>query len=320
MSSIAIIPDSNFPTNIMLECSTSRSHYLKWTIRRKRSTVSKILGVLNETYYYVLQIASNKRRTVGILLGFGIFAVLLALALSAYFELPRGDGVILPSMAVLMLLQYSLASSMVLRIAGARPARREEYPFIYHTVEGLAIAAGIPAPKCYIIDTPAINAFATGRNPQEGVVALTTGLIQRLNNEEIEGVIAHEIAHIRNYDIRLATIAIAFVGIVAVIRDLFVRSLWFGGGRSKGRSKNDRNRGPGIFIAIGLIFIILAPIFSRLLQLALSRRREYAADSTAAWLTRNPQGLANALRKMPLIPIRSGRRLSLQLLFTLLIH
>lgn len=177
-----------------------------------------------------------------------------------------------------------------------------QYPFIYHTVEGLAIAAGIPAPKCYIIDTPAINAFATGRNPQEGVVALTTGLIQRLNNEEIEGVIAHEIAHIRNYDIRLATIAIAFVGIVAVIRDLFVRSLWFGGGRSKGRSKNDRNRGPGIFIAIGLIFIILAPIFSRLLQLALSRRREYAADSTAAWLTRNPQGLANALRKIAIDP------------------
>ena len=209
------------------------------------------------------QIAANKRKTVLILFGFGIFAVLLALALSAYFELPPvGTVAILSGMAVLMLLQYSLASSMVLRIAGARPARREEYPFIYHTVEGLAIAAGIPAPKCYIIDTPAINAFATGRNPQEGVVALTTGLIQRLNNEEIEGVIAHEIAHIRNYDIRLATIAIAFVGIVAVIRDLFVRSLWFGGGRSKGRSKNDRNRGPGIFIAIGLIFIILAPIFS----------------------------------------------------------
>jgi heat shock protein HtpX len=249
------------------------------------------------------QIAANKRKTVLILFGFGIFAVLLALALSAYFELPPvGTVAILSGMAVLMLLQYSMASSMVLRIAGARPARREEYPFIYHTVEGLAIAAGIPAPKCYIIDTPAINAFATGRNPQEGVVALTTGLIQRLNNEEIEGVIAHEIAHIRNYDSRLATIAIAFVGIVAVIRDLFVRSLWFGGGRSKGRSKNDRNRGPGIFIAIGLIFIILAPIFSRLLQLALSRRREYAADSTAAWLTRNPQGLANALRKIAIDP------------------
>lgn len=250
------------------------------------------------------QIASNKRRTVGILLGFGIFAVLLALALSAYFELPLGaTGVILSSMAVLMLLQYSLASSMVLRIAGARPARREEYPFIYHTVEGLAIAAGIPAPKCYIIDSPAINAFATGRDPQEGVVALTTGLIERLNNEEIEGVIAHEIAHIQNYDIRLATIAIAFVGIVSVINELVVRSLWFGGGRIKGRSKNDRNKGgSGIFLAIGLIFIILAPIFSRLLQLALSRRREYAADTTAAWLTRNPQGLANALRKIAIDP------------------
>lgn len=245
------------------------------------------------------QIAANKRKTVLIIFGFGIFAVLLALALSAYFELsPAGTVAIVSGMAVLMLLQYSMASSMVLGIAGARPARREEYPFIYHTVEGLAIAAGIPAPKCYIIDSPAINAFATGRNPQEGVVALTTGLIERLNNEEIEGVIAHEIAHIQNYDIRLATIAIAFVGIVAVISELFARSLWFGGGRSRKRSKNDRNWGPGIIAVIGLVFIILAPIFSRLLQLALSRRREYAADTSAAWLTRNPHGLANALRKI----------------------
>lgn len=249
------------------------------------------------------QIAANKRKTVLIMVGFGIFAVLLALALTAYFELPPvGTVAILSGMAILMLLQYSMASSMVLGISGAHPARREDYPFIYHTVEGLAIAAGIPAPKCYIIESPAINAFATGRKPQEGVVALTTGLIERLNNEEIEGVIAHEISHIQNYDIRLATIAIAFVGIVAVISEFFSRSLWFGGVRSRGRSRDDRNKGSGIFAIIGLVFLILAPIFARLLQLTLSRRREYTADTSAAWLTRNPQGLANALRKIVIDP------------------
>ncbi len=245
------------------------------------------------------QIAANKRKTVFIMIGFGIFAVSLAFALSAFFELSQaGTILLLIGMAALMLIQYSAASSMVLGISGAQPARREDYPFIYHTVEGLAIAAGIPAPKCYVINSSAPNAFATGRNPKEGVVAITTGLIEKLNNEEIEGVLAHEIAHIQNFDIRLATIAIAFVGIVAVISEFFSRSLWFGGFRSRSRSNKERNSGSGIVAIIGLVFIILAPIFSRLLQLTLSRRREYAADTSAAWLTRNPGGLASALRKI----------------------
>lgn len=255
------------------------------------------------------QIAANKRKTVLIMIGFSIFAILLAFALAAYFELSQaGTILILMGMAALMLLQYSAASSMVLGISGAQPARREDYPFIFHTVEGLAIAAGIPVPKCYIINSPAPNAFATGRNPQEGVVAITTGLIEKMNNEEIEGVIAHEIAHIQNYDIRLATIAIAFVGIVAVISEFVSRSLWFGGFRSRSRSNKERNSGSGLIALVGLVFIILAPIFSRLLQLTLSRRREYAADTSAAWLTRNPLGLANALRKIASDPnpLRQG--------------
>lgn len=245
------------------------------------------------------QIAYNKRSSVLIMIGFAIFGVLFALALTLYLDLPLQAGIFfIIGIALLMWIQYASARSMVLRISGARPARREEFPFIYHTVEGLAIAAGIPTPQCYIIDSPAPNAFATGMTPKEGVVAVTTGLINKLNNEEIEGVIAHEIAHIQNYDIRLATIAIAFIGVIAFISEFVIRSLRFGV-MGSGRSRRGRNNGgQGALALIGLVFIILAPIFSRMLQMTLSRRREYMADSSGAWLTRNPQGLANALRKI----------------------
>lgn len=244
------------------------------------------------------QIEANKRKTIFIILSFGIVAVALALAITIVFDFEPATSIfILAIVAVLMIIQYKMATSMVLGISGAHPARREQYPFIYHTVEGLAIAAGIPAPKCYIINSTAPNAFATGRSPKEGVVALTTGLIEKLNNEEIEGVIAHEIAHIQNYDIRLATIAIAYVGIVGIISEFASRSLFYGGTRRRSSDK-ERRGGEGIILVFGLVFIILAPIFARLLQMTLSRRREYTADTSAAWLTRNPAGLANALRKI----------------------
>lgn len=244
------------------------------------------------------QIAANKRKTAFIIFCFALVAVALAFAITLIFDFaPAATLMILAIIAGLMLIQYTAATSMVLRISGAHPARREQYPFIYHTVEGLAIAAGIPTPKCYIISSPAPNAFATGRNPKEGVVALTTGLIEKLNNEEIEGVIAHEIGHIQNYDIRLATIAIAFVGIVGIISEFVGRSIWYGR-RTPRRGRKDKNSNEGILLILGLVFIIFAPLFARLLQLTLSRRREYAADTAAAWITRNPLGLASALRKI----------------------
>jgi len=244
------------------------------------------------------QIAYNKRMSVFIMLAFAIFGIILALAITVFMDLPLEAGIlVLIILGVLMLVQYAFASKMILSISGARPARREEYPFVYHTVEGLAIAAGIPAPKCYIIDSEAPNAFATGRTPQEGVVALTTGLINKLNNEEIEGVIAHEIAHIQNFDIRLTTIAIAFIGVIALISQVFTRSLWFGG-NSRGRSRKGKDSGQGLLMILALVFVILAPIFARMLHMTLSRRREFLADSSGAWLTRNPGGLANALRKI----------------------
>lgn len=248
------------------------------------------------------QIAHNKRMSTFLIVLFGLFGILLALALTVLLSLPMEAAIFIGLfLLILLVFQYSAARSMVLKISGARPLQHNEYPFISHTVEGLAIAAGLPAPKCYIIDSPAPNAFATGRNPEEGVIALTTGLIEKLNNEEIEAVIAHEMAHIQNYDIRLATIAIAFVGIVTLIGDFLLRSFRFGGprvgGRSRGRSSR-RGGGGGVIVLLALLFLILSPIFARLLHLSLSRQREYYADSSGAFLTRNPGALARALRKI----------------------
>jgi heat shock protein HtpX len=253
---------------------------------------------MKDTLNLYQQIAYNKRMSILVMLGFALFGLLFALAITVFLELPpEGSIFIIIIVCLLMFVQYSFASRMILGFTGARPARREEYPFIYHTVEGLAIAAGIPAPKCYIIESAAPNAFATGRSPNEGVVALTTGLIDKLNNEEIEGVIAHEIAHIQNYDIRIATIAIAFIGIIALISEIFARSLWFGT-RGRSRRRQGKGGGQGLILVAALVFVILAPIFARILHLTLSRRREFLADSSGAWLTRNPGGLASALRKI----------------------
>lgn len=247
------------------------------------------------------QIAHNKRMSGFIILLFILLGVLLAMALTILFDLPSEATIFIALILLaLMLIQYSTARSLVLGIAGAKPLEHNQYPFISHTVEGLAIAAGLPAPKCYIINSPAPNAFATGRKPEEGVIALTTGLIEKLNNEEIEAVIAHEMAHIQNYDIRLATIAIAFVGIVAIIAEFLLRMFRFGAVGTTRRSGDRRNRkgAGGVLILLALIFIILAPIFARLLHLTLSRQREYYADASGSFLTRNPGALAKALKKI----------------------
>lgn len=245
------------------------------------------------------QIDYNKRLSIMIMVGFAIFLVIFAAAVSIFLELPIESTLIIGIIfLVIMFLQYTLSTRMILGITGAREISRAEYPFIYHSVEGLAIAAGIPAPKCYIIDSPSPNAFATGRNPKEGVVALTTGLMQKLNNEEIEGVIAHEIAHIQNYDIRVTTIAIAFVGIISLVGELIIRSAFYGRrmGRSSRRGSNDKGQGPLIILAV--IFLVIAPLFAKLLHLTLSRRREFLADASGTFITRNPMGLASALRKI----------------------
>ncbi|CAN5645391.1 zinc metalloprotease HtpX [soil metagenome] len=197
------------------------------------------------------------------------------------------------------LVTYYGGARMVLGASRAREVTHEEAPVLYNVVEEMAIAGGVPMPKVYVIDDSAPNAFATGRDPEHATVAATSGLLEKLDRDELQGVMAHEMAHVGNLDIRYAMLVGVLVGTTVLISDFFLRSLWFGGGRRMGG-----NRGGGggqiqlIMMVVGILFAILAPIFARLLQLSISRQREYLADATAVKLTRNPKGLADALEKI----------------------
>ncbi|MFA6907773.1 MAG: M48 family metalloprotease [Candidatus Micrarchaeia archaeon] len=190
-------------------------------------------------------------------------------------------------------LTYFAADRMVLSVSGAREAKKGEFPYLVNTVEGLSIAAGVPMPKVYVMDDPAPNAFAVGTSPEKASVAFTTGLVSMMSRAELEGVAAHELSHIKNFDSRMATIAVAMVGLIAILSDLGLRSMFWGRGSDRG----GRGGGGGLAI-IGLAIIIIAPIASQLVRLALSRQREYLADASGAQLTRYPEGLASALEKM----------------------
>jgi heat shock protein HtpX len=189
---------------------------------------------------------------------------------------------------------YYKSAQLALKSVNAKPASEVQYRQYYHLVEGLSIASGLPKPKLYIMENPQINAFASGRDPQHAVICVTTGALEKLNNQELEGVLAHEISHIANYDIKFMTLTAVLVGMVAIIAQIFLRSLWFGsmtGGRS-------RSKGNAIFMLIGIVLAILAPIIVSLVQLAISRRREYVADSSAVKFMRTPTGLIGALNKI----------------------
>lgn len=186
---------------------------------------------------------------------------------------------------------YWFSDKIVLKLASAKPAKREEHFALYTTVENLSITAGLPMPKVYIIEDSAPNAFATGRDKEHAVVAVTTGLLGILDKSELEGVIAHELSHIGNRDMLLSTVIVVLVGFVTIAADFFTRSLFFG------RSRDSSGKG-GIFLIIGIFLSILAPIFAMLIQLAISRKREFLADASGALLTRYPDGLASALRKI----------------------
>ena len=195
-------------------------------------------------------------------------------------------------------LSYWYSDKIVLGMSGAKEAHHDEYTDLYHTVENLSITAGLPMPKVYIINDPSPNAFATGRNKEHAVVAVTTGLLQILNKTELEGVIAHELSHIGNRDILLSTVIVVLVGFVSILANIFMRG-------SFGRGQRG-NRGGGILMLIGIIFVILSPIFTKLIQLAISRKREFLADASGVLLTRYPEGLASALQKI------SGTNIPLQ--------
>ncbi len=194
------------------------------------------------------------------------------------------------------LFSYYSAAKITLAIAHAKPIKKQDNLKLYRIVENLSIASGIPTPKIYVIDDTALNAFATGRDPRHASVAITKGLLDQLDKVEIEGVMAHEISHIQNYDIRLQSVTVALLGLIALLSDIFLRSLYYGG-RSRSRQR-DRGGGGGVMIIIGFALAILSPIIAKLMQLAISRQREYLADASGALLTRYPEGLARALEKI----------------------
>lgn len=240
------------------------------------------------------QISANKWRS-----GFLIFFfVVFVLGVGTVIGLAWGgeDGwyiglIIAFAIALIMAFSsYYKSDTVALAVSGARPLADGEYIRYRNAVEGLAIAAGIPTPRIYIIADNSPNAFATGRNPEHSAVAATTGLLDKMNDLELQGVIAHEISHIKNYDILIQTITIVLVGTLVLLADIFLRSLWF--------TDDDSGEGQWIFLLIGIVLAILAPIFAKMIQFAVSRKREYLADASGALLTRYPPGLAGALAKL----------------------
>jgi heat shock protein HtpX len=237
------------------------------------------------------QIASNKRKSIALLFGFLLLYAALGWLLSLWFG--TAALVVALGVAIVMLLvNLFMGDDLIATVAGARRVeRKEEAPELYRMVENLAITAGLPMPRVYIVPEDSPNAFAAGRSPKQAIVAVTTGLLERLDEEELEGVLAHEMSHIRNYDVRLMTWAAVLAGSIALLANIFMRGLWFGAGnRRDGGGSN-----PIMLIAV-IAGLILAPVAAVLIQMAISRRREYVADAAAAELTRYPQGLASALR------------------------
>lgn len=234
---------------------------------------------------------SNKRKTLFLIFGFLIFIISLGWVFSFLL-----DTYIILIIAVVLSVLMSIGSywysdKIVLSMTKAVPVKKEDSPELYRVVENLSITAGLPMPRIYIIEESQPNAFATGRNPKHSVVAVTRGLLEKLDRTELEGVIAHELAHIGNRDMLLGTVVVILVGVVALLSNLFVRVSLFGRGGRNSKSS-------GIFLLLGIIAAILAPIAASLIKLAISRKREYLADASGALLTRYPEGLARALEKI----------------------
>ena len=238
------------------------------------------------------QIDSNKRKTFGLMLVFVLIISALVWVWTQYYGNSQYVFVAVFISAIVSLFSFYSGDKVALWQAGAKEIKKSDNPYVWRLVENLSITAGLPMPKVYIIDDPAMNAFATGRDPKHASVALTTGLINHLENEELEGVLAHELSHIKNYDIRLMMIVIICIGIITLLADWLLRSFFF-----RGRG-DDNNKSGGILIIIAIVLGILSPLFARLIQMAVSRKREYLADASGVLLTRYPEGLARALEKI----------------------
>jgi heat shock protein HtpX len=246
------------------------------------------------------QISRNKWKSAALVGFFMAFIFVLVW----FFEYVTGWGkgglvlAVLVAMGTAAVGYYS-SDKIVLTISRARPVTKEEHPYLYNVVEGLAIAAGIPTPQCYVIEDTAPNAFAAGRKPETAVICVTTGILEKLNRVELEGVIAHEMSHIKNYDVRLQTLVVVMAGVVALLSDWMMRSfMWGGGKRRGGRDRGGSGGAEGILVLVGLALAVLSPFIATIIQLAVSRKREFLADASSAELTRYPAGLASALRKI----------------------
>lgn len=237
------------------------------------------------------EISANKRKTWLIMFVFIVIIGLLGWLVSNIYGQPSFLALAFIVGGVYALIQYFAAAKLAVATNGARQVTKQEAPRLYRTVENLSIATGMPMPKVYVIDDPAPNAFATGRDPKHALVCATSGLLEMMDDTELEGVLAHEMGHIQNYDIRVMMIVFGLVSAIGLIADIILHMFWFGGNRREGGSNP-------IFLIVGLVAAILAPLAASLVQLAVSRRREYLADSTGAMTTRYPEGLASALAKI----------------------
>jgi heat shock protein HtpX len=246
------------------------------------------------------QVAQNKRRSILLIAGFVILVVAVGFALNLVVQGGPAFIVIAGLFAAgSAALSYWKSDAVALAVSRAQPASVEEYPRLHNIVEGLCVAAGLPKPRIYVVHDPSPNAFATGRNPKHAAIAVTTGLLERMNRVELEGVLAHELSHIKNYDILVSTLAVTMVGTIALAANLGVRFLWFGGGRSRNNQNDSQGGGPlAILAVLGLVLLVLSPLIARVMQAAVSRKRETLADVSGIELTRYPPGLISALEKL----------------------
>ena len=239
-------------------------------------------------------IAANKRKTMLLMVFFVALVGSLGWVFSTYFlDQPAVTPYILIGAAIYTLITYYAGSKLALALNGAHQIQKKDNPRLWRIVENMAITNGMPMPKVYVIEDPAPNAFATGRNPDHAVVATTTGLLNIMEDTELEGVMAHEMGHVKNYDIRVSLVAFALAAVVGLIADVMLRMAWFGS-----RDDDNNSSSGSIMFVLGIVGAVLAPLAASLIQLAISRKREYLADATGALTTRYPEGLASALEKI----------------------
>lgn len=242
--------------------------------------------------------SSNIFKTWLIMFFFSVFFVAVVYVIGQGMGFGEMGGLGLVGIALIMagvmnFISYFFSDKIVLGISGAKSIEKKDNPQLFRLVENLCIAAGLPLPRIYILEDSAPNAFATGRDPKHAAIAFTTGILQKLNKQELEGVTAHELSHVGNRDTLVMTVVSVLVGTLALLSDFFLRSMWYGG-----RGRDNDNKGAAIFMVIAIVAAILAPIIATLIQLAVSRRREYLADASGVLLTRYPSGLASALKKI----------------------